>query len=146
MNGRETMQDNEQGQNGNLTFRGRSMQDAIAQLKDTLGPDAVIVSTRRGTDQQGRFVEITVAAQAAKPPQPVAMGGRRGASAAYERTATTTAAAPAAGERPSLLASAIRGNPLPPYRASTCRKLRKMKAILCWHLFVAVTFFPTLKH
>ena len=34
-------------------FRGRSMQDAINQLKTELGPDAVIVGTARGSDRAG---------------------------------------------------------------------------------------------
>ncbi|MSP71397.1 MAG: hypothetical protein EXR76_04270, partial [Myxococcales bacterium] len=82
------------------TFRGRTMQEAVAKLKATLGPDAVIVKTNRGEDARGRYVEID-----AQPPLPEegpadhlaayngeetpAMAGRVGASAAYARVART---------------------------------------------------------
>lgn len=101
------------------TFRGRSMQEAVRGLKAALGPDAVIVGTRRGRDPRGRYVEITAvgdprpprapkraAAPVADPADPPAMGGRRGASAAYARTARVTQPA----ELPPLLA-ALRGDP-----------------------------------
>jgi flagellar biosynthesis protein FlhF len=109
------------------TFRGRTMQEAVARLKARLGPDAVIVKTHRGDDPRGRYVEITAMgpeplapepapppAQARRPapaPAPAAkrsyadvqddtspaMGGRQGASAAYARVART--AAPVAESR-----------------------------------------------
>ena len=41
------------------TFQGRSMQEAVGRLKETLGPDAVIQGTRRARDKHGRYVEIT---------------------------------------------------------------------------------------
>ena len=41
------------------TFRGRDMSEAVEQVRNTLGSDAVIVDTLRGTDHIGRFVEIT---------------------------------------------------------------------------------------
>jgi flagellar biosynthesis protein FlhF len=41
------------------TFRGRTMQECVARLKASLGPDAVIVKTDRGEDPRGRYVEIT---------------------------------------------------------------------------------------
>ena len=76
-------------------FRGRSMQEAVAQLKDQLGPDAVIVGTHRGSDRGGRFVEITAAASQALPPtSPSPRSGNPLASAAYAQTATRTAPAP----------------------------------------------------
>ena len=40
------------GNDDTSVFRGRSMQDAIGQLKLELGPDAVIVGTTRGSDRQ----------------------------------------------------------------------------------------------
>lgn len=97
------------------TFRGRSMQEAVRALKRTLGADAVIVGTRRGRGPEGCYVEITAVGQPlaeAGPaldvgPQP-AMGGRRGASAAYAHTARSTQPA----ELPPLLA-ALRGEPPP---------------------------------
>ncbi len=104
------------------TFRGRTMQEAVAKLKATLGPDAVIVKTNRGEDARGRYVEID-----AQPPLPEegpadhlaayngeeapAMAGRVGASAAYARVARTAPkptlsaptrpAAPPIGQTPS---------------------------------------------
>ena len=76
-------------------FRGRSMQEAVAQLKDQLGPDAVIVGTHRGSDRGGRFVEITAAAAQALPPtSPSPRSGNPLASAAYAQTATRTAPMP----------------------------------------------------
>ncbi len=71
------------------TFRGRTMSDAVQKLKLALGADAVIVSTRRGSDHRGRFVEITACGEAVDelPALPPAMGGARGASAAYARNA-----------------------------------------------------------
>ena len=41
------------------TFRGRDMSEAVEQVRNTLGSDAVIIDTLRGTDHIGRFVEIT---------------------------------------------------------------------------------------
>jgi flagellar biosynthesis protein FlhF len=41
------------------TFRGRSMREAVLQLKDTLGEDAVIQNTQRVRDPRGGYVEIT---------------------------------------------------------------------------------------
>lgn len=91
------------------TFRGRTMQEAVAKLKVTLGPDAVIVGTRRGRDHQGSFVEITATGDELSPragmsaaleaaAEPPAMGGRRGATAAYARTAKRSpGAAPGGG-------------------------------------------------
>ncbi len=94
------------------TFRGRTMQEAVGRLKATLGPDAVIVGTRRGRDHRGQFVEIDATGTESKPnlsspgttaapgvAEPPAMGGRRGASAAYARTAQI---APSATPDPSL--------------------------------------------
>lgn len=103
------------------TFRGRSMREAVAALKGALGPDAVIVSTRRGRDPRGRYVEISAVGRPQPAPAPSAarridlvagdeptpaMGGPRGASAAYARTARATQ--PTA--LPPLLA-ALRGEP-----------------------------------
>lgn len=86
-------------------FRGRNMTEAVAQLKQALGADAVIHNTRRGRDGQGRFVEITASGQ-----QQVALrsaaGGQRAASAAYARSAALRSVEPAAP--PSELASAAR--------------------------------------
>jgi flagellar biosynthesis protein FlhF len=102
------------------TFRGRTMQEAVAKLKARLGPDAVIVKTHRGDDPRGRFVEITaLGPEPVAPPPPAArptasrpvapaprsyaevadepapaLGGRMGASAAYARVARAAAAAP----------------------------------------------------
>lgn len=100
---------------GTHTFRGQSMQHAVARLKATLGPDAVIVGTRRGRDRGRRYVEITAVGELLQrpstPPQAAAalpaMGGRRGASAAYEHTARATQPA----ELPPLLA-ALRDGPV----------------------------------
>lgn len=100
------------------TFRGRTMREAVHALKGALGPDAVIVGTRRGRDPRGRYVEITAVGRPKPEPAPApdppdaspteapAMGGRRGASAAYARTARATQPA----ELPPLLA-ALRGDP-----------------------------------
>lgn len=70
-------------------FRGRSMQDAINQLKIDLGPDAVIVGTTRGSDREGRYVEIT-----ATRPAPSETAAVRSSnplvSAAYANTAKVT--------------------------------------------------------
>lgn len=76
------------------------MQEAIARLKATLGPDAVIVSTRRGSDHRGMYVEITATGseQLTEPEAPPALGGARGASAAYARAA---APAPAPERAPA---------------------------------------------
>ncbi|MGB0648566.1 MAG: hypothetical protein ACPGQS_15380, partial [Bradymonadia bacterium] len=77
------------GNNDTSVFRGRSMQEAIGQLKLELGPDAVIVGTTRGSDRQGRYVEIT----ATRPEQPSAPTSRSSnplVSAAYANTAKTT--------------------------------------------------------
>lgn len=98
---------------GTHTFRGRSMQDAVSKLKARLGPDAVIVATRRGREPGGGYVEITAvgepkAAAPAEPVDPPAMGGARGASAAYARAARAPIATQAA-ELPPLLA-ALRGD------------------------------------
>ncbi|MCA9540541.1 MAG: hypothetical protein KC620_16690 [Myxococcales bacterium] len=94
------------GSGSTHTFRARTMQDAVARLKRTLGPDAAIISTRRGRDPRGAYVEITAIGQArAALPSPEgeapAMGGRRQASAAYARTALATQPA----ELPPLLAA-----------------------------------------
>ena len=73
-------------------FRGRSMQDAINQLKIELGPDAVIVGTTRGNDRDGRYVEIT----ATNTPRNQTASARRAnplVSAAYQQTARTTSTA-----------------------------------------------------
>ena len=79
------------------------MQDAVEQLKVHLGVDAVIVSTRRGRDKEGRFVEISArrgdAGQRASTPavpqgQMQPTGGIRKASAAYAQTAANTRPAP----------------------------------------------------
>ncbi len=99
------------------TFRGRTMREAVHGLKGALGPDAVIVGTRRGRDPRGRYVEITAVGRPkpappsapsapSAPDEAPAMGGRRGASAAYARTARATQPA----ELPPLLA-ALRGDP-----------------------------------
>ena len=70
------------------TFRGRTMSEAVQKLKQAAGPDAVIVSTRRGSDHRGGYVEITASAPAfAEPDSMPAMGGARGATAAYARNA-----------------------------------------------------------
>lgn len=92
------------GEKQTRTFRAHSMQAAVTDLKNTMGPDAVIVNTRRGNDRLGPYVEIVAAGTPAAPPGPQqsaasvaqtmdqqpAMGGRRGASAAYARTAVAT--------------------------------------------------------
>ena len=41
------------------TFRGRDMSEAVEQVRQHLGSDAVIIDTVRGVDHIGRFVEIT---------------------------------------------------------------------------------------
>ena len=73
-------------------FRGRSMQDAVNQLKEEMGPDAVIVGTTRGSDRDGRFVEIT--ASLPKPRTGSSGSSPRKsnplASAAYANTARST--------------------------------------------------------
>ena len=78
-----------------FSFRGRSMQDAVNQLKEHLGADAVIVSTRRGSDRQGPFVEISARyGESARPPvQPQprpAVGGAKRITNAYAQTAQNT--------------------------------------------------------
>jgi len=81
------------------TFRGRTMQECVARLKATLGPDAVIVKTDRGEDPRGRYVEIVALGPGEDPMAEEetvpALGGRVGAAAAYGRVART--AAPSAG-------------------------------------------------
>ena len=75
------------------TFRGRSMSEAVQKLKLAIGADAVIVSTRRGSDHRGRYVEITAAGgtpREAPESLPPAMGGAVGASAAYARNASSS--------------------------------------------------------
>ena len=52
-----------------FTFRGRDMSEAVEQVRNTLGSDAVIIDTVRGTDHIGRFVEITATGEL-KPQQP----------------------------------------------------------------------------
>lgn len=81
--------------NDTRRFRGRTMPEVVARLKETLGPDAVIVNTRRGRDEHGSFVEVTAHAAIDAAPvvettpgvEPPAQGGRVGASAAYARNA-----------------------------------------------------------
>ena len=78
-----------------FSFRGRSMQDAVNQLKEQLGIDAVIVSTRRGSDKQGPFVEISAryGDSANAPVQPQArpaVGGAKRVTNAYAQTAIKT--------------------------------------------------------
>jgi flagellar biosynthesis protein FlhF len=78
--------------NGNKdtsVFRGRSMQDAINQLKLDLGPNAVIVGTTRGSDRQGRYVEIT-ATRPIEPAQSQSKSSNPLVSAAYANTAKVT--------------------------------------------------------
>lgn len=70
-------------------FRGRSMQDAINQLKMDLGPDAVIVGTTRGSDRQGRYVEITATRPMSSSPKPPKSSNPL-VSAAYANTAKVT--------------------------------------------------------
>ncbi len=95
---------NETGDNIELhTFRGRSMQEAVAVLKDQLGPDAVIVKTRRARNKDGRFVEISARRGASSSVTNAVMGrlgaaaGARGASAAYAQTAASTTPGTPAG-------------------------------------------------
>ncbi|MEE2787642.1 MAG: hypothetical protein VX589_09905 [Myxococcota bacterium] len=97
------MQNGSNNSRQTFSFRGRSMQDAVEQLKVHLGVDAVIVSTRRGRDKQGRFVEISArrgdsaqlpSAAGASPGPTPATGGIRKASAAYAQTAVNTRPAP----------------------------------------------------
>ena len=73
-------------------FRGRSMQEAVNQLKIELGPDAVIVGTTRGSDRQGRYVEITanIPAPVETPASTSPRMGNPLASAAYASTARST--------------------------------------------------------
>jgi len=78
--------------NGNKdtsVFRGRSMQDAINQLKIDLGPDAVIVGTTRGSDRQGRYVEITATRPIESAPSQ-SKSSNPLVSAAYANTAKVT--------------------------------------------------------
>ena len=78
--------------NGNKdtsVFRGRSMQDAINQLKIDLGPDAVIVGTTRGSDREGRYVEITATRPVPSASVPVKSSNPL-VSAAYANTAKVT--------------------------------------------------------
>ena len=70
-------------------FRGRSMQDAINQLKIELGPDAVIVGTTRGSDREGRYVEITATRPVQSETAPVRSSNPL-VSAAYANTAKVT--------------------------------------------------------
>lgn len=72
-------------------FRGRSMQDAINQLKTELGPDAVIVGTTRGSDRAGRYVEIT-ATNVPRSQAPTTKRANPLVSAAYQQTARSTLA------------------------------------------------------
>ncbi|MFN3201736.1 MAG: flagellar biosynthesis protein FlhF [Bradymonadia bacterium] len=69
-------------------FRGRTMSEAVARLKASLGPEAVIIQTRRGRDTDGTFVEIT-----ARGPQEPAMAGPGSGAAAYRRMEKVTAPA-----------------------------------------------------
>jgi len=120
-----------------FTFRGRSMREAVLQLKETLGEDAVIQSTQRVRDPRGGYVEI-VARQGARPlpvpaqspmgtipglpagiseqiaasalsrALPAQLGSARGPGA-YARTAmATTPGLPAAGSQPSVGATVAR--------------------------------------
>lgn len=120
------MRDQRGGEKQTRTFRAHSMQAAVADLKNTLGPDAVIVNTRRGNDRLGPYVEITAAGSPMAPPTPQpsagpiaetveqqpAMGGRRGATAAYARTAVSTQPAPSSAQ-PKTLSEQLRGSNSP---------------------------------
>jgi flagellar biosynthesis protein FlhF len=90
------------------TFRGRTMQEAVARLKARLGPDAVIVKTHRGDDPRGRFVEITAmgpepAVQPPPAPPPVRSGSApataRGVAPKRNYADVDDDAAPAMGGR-----------------------------------------------
>jgi len=150
------------------TFRGRSMQEAVAKLKRTLGPSAVIVSTRRGRDQKGGFVEITAnpesaaatmartqsespATAAPVPKNPAelfaqnpavlaqlrhAMGGAKGASAAYARTALTTQAKPKAGPLANMIKATAGDNPFGERAAWLARQIeeRQMAEVKARHM------------
>ena len=150
------------------TFRGRNMREAVAKLKRTLGLSAVIVSTRRGTDQKGGFVEITANPEPATlngpPPgaapqqqaQPVpnspaeilatapatlaslrhAMGGSKGATAAYARTAMTTKMPSKAGPLASIITATADGNPFADRAAWLARQIedRQMAEVKARHL------------
>lgn len=150
------------------TFRGRSMQDAVAKLKRTLGPAAVIVSTRRGRDQKGGFVEITANPESAAavmerersegpaggapvPKTPAelfaqapaglanlrhAMGGAKGASAAYARTALTTQSKPGGGPLTSMIKATAGDNPFGERAAWLARQIeeRQMAEVKARHM------------
>jgi|GEM_PF-495256 len=150
------------------SFRGRSMQEAVAKLKRTLGPAAVIVSTRRGRDQKGGFVEITANPESAAatmarersgapvdaapvPKNPAelfaqapaglanlrhAMGGAKGASAAYARTALTTQMKAQGGPLATMIKATAGDNPFGERAAWLARQIeeRQMAEVKARHI------------
>lgn len=104
---------NDMGHGDDLhTFRGRTMQDAVNLLKESLGADAVIVKTRRARDKNGRFVEITARPSplAIAATTAVAGAGPKGVTAAYAQTAAITSQLQATG-----FAGATVGGPAKPF-------------------------------